>query len=152
MSNEINNHKYYIYLAFSSLLFFKGSFLNFYLGNMKYFLLFFYIGIISTLRWVYYNNIIMKLHDQISVKLLFIYFAFEIHKNKFNEFDNLFLYSIGINIFLFYIFSKILIKYYKSNKSILLHMIMHMYVFYGMSMLGIIKYFNTNYKNKDKIL
>ena len=150
MLQEINNREYYIYLAFSSLLFFKGSFLNFYLGNMKYFLLFFYIGIISTFRWVYYNITIMKLHDQISVKLLFIYFAFEIHKNKFNEFDTTFLYGIGMNIFLFYMFSKILKNYYKSNKSILLHMIMHMYVFYGMSMLGVIKYFNT--KNKDKLL
>ena len=144
MSQEISNHKYYIYLTFSSLLFFKGAALNFYLGNMKYFLLFFYIGIISTLRWFYYNNNLFKINDQITVKLMFVYLIFEIYNNKFNEFDTTFLYGIGMNIFLFYMFSKILKKYYKSKKSVLLHIIMHMYVFYGMIMLGVIKYFNKN--------
>jgi len=137
MNLDTPKKSYYIYLTFSSILFIVCGILHGIMNKIPHHsyltYLFIYIGLISFSRWKWYENRIIVKNDQISVKVFFLFTCILLYKTQKYDYDKkLFLAFSMINIPYFYLLSKLVSSIFKSKKSIILHLIMHLFVVYKM--------------------
>lgn len=118
------------FVVYSSILIFLVGLFNIIYSPLRYKsfwgYVFMYIGVFSTLRWGFPSNGLFQWKDRLTVRLVFCYlFYWMLNYNGFDELEKAFLSGIGLSIFFYYFLAK------RNSKSIIYHLIMHLYVIFG---------------------